>query len=153
MKIGIALSGGGTRGIAHAGVLKALEENNIKINAIGGTSSGALIAGLYVLGYAPEEMLDLFKKHAKEIVGVGINPMISRIRNIIKKQNTGFRKGEDIEKLFNQLAQDKGIKTISEINNMPIAIPAINIKNGKEHLFGFGNCVILSIKEDKNIRG
>lgn len=135
MKIGIALSGGGTRGIAHAGVLKALEENNIKINAIGGTSSGALIAGLYVLGYAPEEMLDLFKKHAKEIVGVGINPMISRIRNIIKKQNTGFRKGEDIEKLFNQLAQDKGIKTISEINKMPIAIPAVDIKNGKEYVF------------------
>ncbi len=135
MKIGIALSGGGTRGIAHAGVLKALEENNIKINAIGGTSSGALIAGLYVLGYAPEEMLDLFKKHAKEIVGVGINPMISRIRNIIKKQNTGFRKGEDIEKLFNQLAQDKGIKTISEINKMPIAIPAVDIKNGKEYIF------------------
>ena len=135
MKIGIALSGGGTRGIAHAGVLKALEENNIKINAIGGTSSGALIAGLYVLGYAPEEMLDLFKKHAKEIVGVGINPMISRIRNIIKKQNTGFRKGEDIEKLFNQLAQDKGIKTISEINKMPIAIPAVDIKNIKEYIF------------------
>ena len=135
MKIGIALSGGGTRGIAHAVVLKALEENNIKINAIGGTSSGALIAGLYVLGYAPEEMLDLFKKHAKEIVGVGINPMISRIRNIIKKQNTGFRKGEDIEKLFNQLAKDKGIKTISEINKMPIAIPAVDIKNGKEYIF------------------
>ena len=135
MKIGIALSGGGTRGIAHAGVLKALEENNIKISAIGGTSSGALIAGLYVLGYAPEEILDLFKKYAKEIVGVGINPMIARIKNIIRKENTGFRKGEDIEKLFNQLAQDKGIKTISEITKMPIAIPTVDIKNGKEYIF------------------
>ncbi len=135
MKIGIALSGGGTRGIAHAGVLKALEENNIKISAIGGTSSGALIAGLYVLGYAPEEILNLFKKHAKEIVGVGINPMIARMKNIIRRENTGFRRGEDIEKLFDQLAQDKGIETISEITKMPIAIPTVDIKNGKEYIF------------------
>ena len=42
MKLGLALSGGGIRGIAHAGVLKALEENNIKIDAIGGTSSGPI---------------------------------------------------------------------------------------------------------------
>ena len=47
MKIGIALSGGGIRGIAHAGVLKALEDNGIKIDTIGGTSSGSMIATLY----------------------------------------------------------------------------------------------------------
>ena len=41
MKIGIALSGGGIRGIAHAGVLRALEENGIKIDIIGGTSCGS----------------------------------------------------------------------------------------------------------------
>ncbi len=49
MKIGIALSGGGMRGIAHAGVLKALEESKIKIDAIGGSSSGSLIASLYAM--------------------------------------------------------------------------------------------------------
>ena len=47
MKLGLALSGGGIRGIAHAGALKALEENNIKIDVIGGTSSGSIIATLY----------------------------------------------------------------------------------------------------------
>ena len=51
MKIGLALSGGGIRGIAHAGVLKALEENNIQISAIGGTSSGSIIATLYAMGF------------------------------------------------------------------------------------------------------
>ena len=75
MKLGIALSGGGIRGIAHAGVLKALEENKIKIEAIGGTSSGALIAGLYVLGYSPEDMYHLFRAYAKDIVGIGQNPI------------------------------------------------------------------------------
>lgn len=49
MKLGIALSGGGIRGIAHAGVLKALEDNNIKIDIIGGTSSGSLVASLYAM--------------------------------------------------------------------------------------------------------
>lgn len=49
MKIGIALSGGGIRGIAHAGVLKALEENDIKPDIISGTSSGSIIASLYAM--------------------------------------------------------------------------------------------------------
>ena len=49
LKLGIALSGGGIRGIAHAGVLKALEDNKIKIDIIGGTSSGGLIASLYAM--------------------------------------------------------------------------------------------------------
>lgn len=53
MKLGIALSGGGIRGIAHAGVLKALEDNNIKIDIIGGTSSGSLVASLYAMRIFP----------------------------------------------------------------------------------------------------
>ena len=51
MGIGIAFAGGGIRGIAHAGVLKALEENNIKIEAVGGTSAGSIVAALYAMGY------------------------------------------------------------------------------------------------------
>ena len=54
MKIGLALSGGGVRGIAHAGVLKALEDNGIKIDIIGGTSAGSMIASLYAMGYEPD---------------------------------------------------------------------------------------------------
>ena len=56
MKIGLALSGGGIRGIAHAGAIKALEENNIKIDIIGGTSAGSMIASLYAVGYTPDEI-------------------------------------------------------------------------------------------------
>ena len=67
MKLGIALSGGGIRGIAHAGVLKALEDNNIKIDIIGGTSAGSLIASLYALGYSPYYIYILFKRYSKEL--------------------------------------------------------------------------------------
>ena len=64
MKIGVALSGGGIRGIAHAGVLKALKENNIKVDIIGGTSAGGMVASLYAMGFEPEQIHELFKKYA-----------------------------------------------------------------------------------------
>ena len=55
-KIGLVMSGGGARGLAHIGVIKALEENNIPIDYVAGTSMGAIIAALYAMGYTPEEM-------------------------------------------------------------------------------------------------
>ena len=55
-KIGLVMSGGGARGLAHIGVIKALEENNIPIDYVTGTSMGAIIASLYAMGYSPEDM-------------------------------------------------------------------------------------------------
>ncbi len=53
-KVGLVLSGGGATGLAHIGVLKALEENDIPIDYVTGTSAGALVGGLYSAGYSPE---------------------------------------------------------------------------------------------------
>ena len=58
-KTGLVLSGGGAKGAAHIGVIKALEDNNIPIDYITGTSIGAIIGGLYAVGYSPDEMLEL----------------------------------------------------------------------------------------------
>jgi len=58
-RVGLVLSGGGAKGAAHIGVIKALEENNIPIDYITGTSIGAIIGGLYAVGYSPDEMLEL----------------------------------------------------------------------------------------------
>ena len=58
-KVGIVLSGGGARGAAHIGVIKALEENNVPIDYITGTSVGAIVGSLYAMGYTPDEMLEL----------------------------------------------------------------------------------------------
>jgi NTE family protein len=55
-RIGLVLSGGAARGLAHIGVLKALEEQGIKIDAIAGTSMGAVIGGLYASGYKIDEL-------------------------------------------------------------------------------------------------
>ena len=79
MKIGLALSGGGIRGIAHAGALKALEDNKISIDVIGGTSSGALISSLYALGYSPYYIYVLFKRYAKDIAKMNSAPILSGI--------------------------------------------------------------------------
>lgn len=57
--VGLVLSGGGAKGIAHIGVIKALEENGIPVDYVAGTSMGAIIGALYAIGYTPDEMLDL----------------------------------------------------------------------------------------------
>lgn len=61
-KVGLVLSGGGVRGLAHIGVIKALEENNIPIDYITGTSAGALVGSLYAIGLSPVQMEKLVTK-------------------------------------------------------------------------------------------
>lgn len=60
-KVGLVLSGGGAKGMAHIGVIRILEENHIPIDYIAGTSIGAIVGGLYAAGYTPDEMEELFK--------------------------------------------------------------------------------------------
>ena len=55
-RIGLVLAGGGAKGLYHIGVIKALEENDIPIDYISGTSMGAIIGALYASGYSPDEM-------------------------------------------------------------------------------------------------
>ncbi len=62
--VAVVLSGGGSRGVAHIGVLKALEEQGVPIDFIAGTSIGAIIGGLYAAGYAPEEMMEIVMSDA-----------------------------------------------------------------------------------------
>lgn len=64
--VGLVLSGGGAKGIAHIGVIQALEDNDIPIDYITGTSMGAIVGGLYASGYSPKEMMQLL--NSKEFV-------------------------------------------------------------------------------------
>ena len=137
MKLGVALSGGGIRGVAHAGALKAFEENGIKIDAIGGTSSGSLVAVLYAMGYTPYYIYMLFKRYAQELVAVDTTPIINTVSSFItnkKFQIYGFNSGEAIEKAYNEIALRKGVRYMSDIK-MPIVIPAVDVKTSKEYVF------------------
>ena len=59
--VGLVLSGGGAKGLSHVGVIKALEENNIPIDYVAGTSMGAIVGALYAIGTTPEEMAIMFR--------------------------------------------------------------------------------------------
>ena len=61
-EIGLVLSGGGVRAIAHIGLIKVLLENDIVPTHISGTSAGALVCALYAAGYNTDEMLQFFKQ-------------------------------------------------------------------------------------------
>ncbi|WP_300968685.1 patatin-like phospholipase family protein, partial [uncultured Duncaniella sp.] len=59
-RVGLVLSGGGAKGIAHVGVIKALEDNDIPIDYVAGTSMGAIVGSLYSCGWSPEKMIKFF---------------------------------------------------------------------------------------------
>lgn len=137
MKIGVALSGGGIRGIAHAGVLQALQNNQIHIDIIGGTSAGSMVATLYAMGYSPEEIYMLFRKNAKKIIGANTSPIISGLHSFMnRKEKTmgGFRNGQSIEMAYDEMAKEKGVEIINQIK-MPIVIPSVDIMESKEYIF------------------
>lgn len=60
-KVGLVLSGGGAKGIAHIGVIQALEDHDVTIDCVAGTSMGAIVGSLYAMGYSPAEMMALIK--------------------------------------------------------------------------------------------
>lgn len=136
MKLGIALSGGGIRGIAHAGVLQALEDNDIKPDIIGGTSCGSMVAVMYAMGYSPYHIYILFKRYAKTITKPDNIPIISGIKNCFNytKVTNGFNTGEKMENVFDMISKRRNITSIKEIK-MPIVIPSVDLKSRKEIVF------------------
>ena len=91
MSLGLCLSGGGIKGAAHIGVIKALEEKKIKIDYISGTSSGSIVASMYAMGYSTEEMYEIFKKYSKEINYVSIGNIIKLIYGIFIKRKIDIK--------------------------------------------------------------
>lgn len=142
MGVGIALAGGGIRGIAHAGVLKALEDNNIKVEAIGGTSAGSIVATLYAMGYKPYYIYILFKRYAQEIINIGNASLLNGFNNLLKNKKvgiSGLNDGTMLEKMFNELALRKKVRTVGDIK-MPLVISTVDIKEAKEYIIT--NCAI-----------
>ncbi|OIQ21672.1 MAG: patatin [Flavobacterium sp. MedPE-SWcel] len=118
--IGLTLSGGGTKGIAHAGVLKFFEEENIKPSHIAGTSSGSIVSALYAWGKTPEEILEFFKSiyffHWKHFTF----------------RKAGFIDSDTFRGYFESIFKDA---TLGDLPNR-IHITATNIVSGKLRIFG-----------------
>lgn len=137
MNIGLALSGGGVKGAAHIGVLKALEEENIKINYIGGTSSGSIVATLYAAGYRPDEIYYIFKKYCKKIKYVDWKNIFKLFFGLITTATIkidGLNSGKSIKKLIDKVCMEKDIYNISDIK-MPLVVPSVNMTTGEVFCF------------------
>lgn len=137
MSIGICFAGGGIKGVAHIGALKALEEENIKFDYIAGTSSGSIVACLYSVGYNSDEIYEIFKKYINKINYFEIKNVIKLIFGILIKRKiiiTGLNSGKKIEKLINKECAKKEINNINQINKK-LLIPCVNLKNGDVHIF------------------
>ena len=137
MNYGICFSGGGIKGAAHIGAIKALEEENLKFNYISGTSSGSIIATLYAAGYSSDEMLKFLKKYAKKIKYVDPKNILILLINLFIKRKIvikGFKEGTIIERLLNKELNKKNIKNISDIKK-ELLIPSIDINTGEINVF------------------
>ncbi|ESU23669.1 putative patatin-like phospholipase [Flavobacterium enshiense DK69] len=84
-KIGLVLSGGGAKGLAHVGVLKVLEEAGVKVDYIGGTSMGAIVGGLYAAGYTANQLDSIFRAADPDALIQDYIPRTSK--NFFEKRN------------------------------------------------------------------
>lgn len=137
MNYGICFAGGGIKGAAHIGAIKALKEENLKFDYISGTSSGSIIATLYAAGYSSDEMLKFFKKYAKKIKYVDPKNILILLINLFIKRKIvikGFNEGTIIERLLNKELNKKNIKNISDIKK-ELLIPSIDINTGEINVF------------------
>ncbi len=97
MKTGLVLSGGGTRGVVHIGVIKALDEAGIPISVSSGTSAGAIVGALYAAGYSADEILKLV--HEKSLI---------RIFNLTLPSR-GFVRHRFLKKQLRKFLPDEGV--------------------------------------------
>ena len=124
-KLGLVFSGGGVRALAHAGLLKALQENGIRPSVISGTSGGALVGGLYACGIPPEEMLTFFKK----------TPVFKWSMLTFKK--VGLVDSGKYTKFFNEHFK---YRTFEELHT-PLVVAATNLLSGKATYFSKGELI------------
>ncbi len=125
-KVGVALSGGGWRGLAHVGVLKVLEKNNIPIDFIAGSSAGALVGGLYSYFGNAEEL-------EKFIIKFGYRDMLKIVSD--PKLKSGILKGNKMIKYLNEITKNANIEDLK----IPFQAVSTDILTAKSFYFKEGN--------------
>ena len=154
-KVGLVLSGGGAKGMAHIGAIKIIEEAGIPIDYVVGTSMGSIIGGLYSIGYTPEQMDSMVRKQdwafllsdqilrkdmnmqereadEKYVISVPFN------KSAIQDLTGGLIKGQNISNLFSELTL--GYHDSLDFNKLPIPFACVseNIVKGEEYVFHNG---------------
>lgn len=154
IKVGLVLSGGGAKGLAHVGVLKVIEEAGIKIDYIGGTSMGAIVGGLYASGYTVNQLDSIFQTTDFESLIQDNLPRNSKSFNEKKESElyvlklpfdnfkikfpTGLSKGQNIYNLYAQLLSHVKEEDFSQLP-IPFLCVAANVETGEEVIIEKGN--------------
>ncbi len=154
IKVGLVLSGGGAKGLAHIGVLKVIEEKGIKVDYIGGTSMGAIIGGLYAAGYSATELDSIFRT----------TDLMTLIQDNLPRSAKSFYEKEDSERyaltlpfnnfkvsipqafsggqnIYNEMLRLLyHVKDVKDFNKLPIPFLCIatDVETGKEVLLDKG---------------
>lgn len=153
-KIGLVLSGGGAKGLAHIGALKVIEEAGIKLDYIGGTSMGAIIGALYASGYSATELDSMFR--ATDFGGLIQDNLPRSAKSFYEKEDSerytltlpfnnfkvsvppGYSGGQNIYNLLVRLLYH--VKDVNDFSSLPIPFVCVatDIETGKEVVLNSG---------------
>lgn len=155
-KVGLVLGGGGAKGVAHIGVLKVLEEAGIPIDYVAGTSMGAIVGGLYAIGYDPAEIDSMVSRQDWTML---LSDRVKRNSlSFPEKENSeryivslpfgkekkdrvigGVIKGQNLQNLFSNLTI--GYHDSVDFNTfaIPFACVAVDVVDGREYVFRRGS--------------
>ena len=154
LRVGLVLSGGGAKGIAHVGVIEALEEAGVRIDYITGTSMGALVGGLYSIGYTTEQLAEIvhssdfndFFQDRKQRMYTSNYEKLTDERTLVSFPMSrrgislppGVITGQKIYTFFSRLAWH--VSTERDFDNFPIPFAAIatDLETGEAAVFRSG---------------
>lgn len=155
-RVGLVLGGGGAKGAAEVGVLKVLEEAKIPVDYIAGTSIGAIVGGLYAIGYAPADLDSLFRtqdwafllsdqvkresttfQSREESEVYLIQVPLSGVRKV--GLPTGYQSGQNLVNLFSKLTV--GYHESRDFSTLPVPFRcvAVDLISGKERVLSSGS--------------
>lgn len=155
-RVGLVLGGGGAKGVAHIGVLKVLEEAGIPIDYIAGTSMGAIVGGLYAIGYKAAEIDSMVSRQDWTML---LSDRVKRSNlSFPEKENSeryiislpfgknkkdrlisGMIKGQNLQNLFSNLTIGYHDSVDFNTFHIPFACVAVDIIDGKEYVFRQGS--------------
>ena len=154
LKVGLVLSGGGAKGLAHIGALKVIEESGVRIDYIGGTSMGAIIGALYASGYSSKQLDSIFSQ--TDFSTLIQDHIPRRSKTFYEKQESekyalilpfenfkiglpsGLSKGQNVYNLLAKLTSH--VSDVSDFSKLPIPFFCIatNVETGEEVILDHG---------------
>lgn len=157
LKVGVVLSGGGAKGLAHIGALKVIEEAGIKIDFIAGTSMGSIIGGLYAAGYSPQQMDSIF--YSTDFNSLIRDEIPRNAKTFYEREEdekyafrlnfddfkvsipSGLSKGQNVYNFFSQLTSHTETEDFSKLS-IPFFCIATNLETGEEVILDKGSLAL-----------